>query len=541
MSALHLNLINMSFKPPAFIQTTPRVSRLLSRRHRPTRQFTCCASQPSIEASIPALASAIQTASITASENLNETLRRISLTDPHVNAFLTIDVDQLQARAGEIDKKIANGDRVGPLAGVPIAIKDNICTKGLPTTAASRILDGFTPAYNATVVSRLEAAGAIILGKTNMDEFGMGSSTETSAYGITKNPCNLDRVPGGSSGGSAASIAAGVCLAALGSDTGGSIRQPASFCNVTGMRPSYGRVSRYGLLAYASSLDTIGPICSSVEDTALILQIIAGHDTMDATSVDAPVPDFVTGLQDTSLSSIRVGVVREAFGEAVDPDVISAVRGAVDQLAELGATVEEVSLPRLDACVAPYYVLAMSEASANLARYDGVRYGQRDSSAENSNLLYAQTRANGFGVEVKRRIMAGTFSLSSGYYDAYYLRAQRVRQLMADDVQHAFTKGFDVLISPVSPTPAFKIGELLDDPVLMYLNDIMALPASLAGIPSISVPCGFSSHNLPVGMQISAPYLADDVALRVANAFQKSTSHHTRTKHLVDEALSVKV
>lgn len=527
----------MTFGNPTFIQTSPLLTRLVSRRQQSSRKLTCRASADSAESGIPALANSIRSASITATQNLNEILRRITRIDPQVNAFLTIDIEKLEKRAAYIDKQVSLGKDVGPLAGIPIAIKDNICTNQIPTTAASRILDDFIPAYDATVISRLEAAGAIILGKTNMDEFGMGSSTESSAYGLTRNPCNLNRVPGGSSGGSAAAVAAGLCSAALGSDTGGSIRQPASFCNVTGLRPSYGRVSRHGLLAYASSLDTIGPICNSASDAAHIMQVIAGRDPMDATSVDAPLPNFISSLEDTSLQSVRIGVIREAFGEDVDPDISSAVKEAIAKMVELGATVDEVSLPRLEACVAPYYVLAMSEASANLARYDGVRFGVRDTSAENTNLLYTRSRADGFGTEVKRRIMAGTFSLSSGYYDAYYLRAQRVRKLMTEDVQEAFGKGFDVLISPVTPTPPFKIGELIHDPVLMYLNDIMNLPASLAGIPSISVPCGLTSQNLPIGMQISAPYLADDVALRVANAFQKSTSYHTATKDIVNEGL----
>lgn len=540
---------NMSSHSLTFVQAPPRLSRLFTRCPRFKRAVTCSidsrssVSSPSSSAAslstIPDLVESVKSGHVTASDNLARSLRRISCTDGHINAFLTVDVERAQRRAAEIDDAIASGRETGILAGVPIAIKDNICTKDIPTTAASRILDGFIPAHNATAVARLEAAGAVILGKTNMDEFGMGSTTELSAYGETRNPCDLHRVPGGSSGGSAAAVASGACVAALGTDTGGSIRLPAAFCGVTGLRPSYGRVSRYGLLAYASSFDTIGPICNCVLDAALILSVIAGHDPLDATSVDDLVPDYLSGASDPGLSSIRVGLVREALGEGVDPHVVSAVRTAVDQLTALGATVDEVSLPRLDVCVPAYYVLAMSEASANLARYDGVRYGVRHADAQNCNDLYSQSRTSGFGEEVKRRIMAGTFALSSGYYDAYYRSAQRVRRLMTDDLNNVFNKGFDVLVMPVSTTPAFKFGEKVDNPISMYLADVMNLPSSLAGFPSISVPCGVTPDNLPVGLQVIAPYLRDETVLRVAHAFQDATSHHIRTNSLVENALTV--
>lgn len=531
----------MSINKSTFVNyTTLRIPQLFSARSLPSHRFSCCTHTSSTSSPpISQLVQSIRSASLTASDNLNNTLQRIAEVDQYINAFLTIDVEKIQKRAALIDEQIKQGREVGPLAGVPVAVKDNICTKHLPTTAASRILDGFIPSYDATAVARLEAAGAIILGKTNLDEFGMGSSTESSAYAITRNPCNLAYVPGGSSGGSAAAVAAGMCPIALGTDTGGSIRQPAAFCGVTGIRPSYGRVSRYGLLAYASSFDTIGPITSSVADAALVLGVIAGRDSQDSTSVDAPVPDYVQALDDSSLSSLRIGVITDALGPGVDSSVITAIRDAVGELAQLGAAVEEVRLPHLDACVAPYYVLAMSEASANLARYDGIRYGIRDDNAENCFDLYARSRALGFGVEVKRRILAGTFSLSSGYYDAYYLHAQKVRRLISDEVRQAFSKGLDVLITPVTPTPPYRIGERVDDLLFMYLNDIMTLPSSLSGIPSVAVPCGLSTNKLPIGLQIMAPYMADDVALRVANAFQKATSHHNTTSELVEQTLAV--
>lgn len=380
-----------------------------------------------------------------------------------------------------------------------------------------------------------------MLGKTNMDEFGMGSSTEHSAYRPTRNPADLTRVPGGSSGGSAAAVAAGMAPLALGSDTGGSIRQPASFCGVTGLKPSYGRVSRHGLLAYASSLDTVGPICASVQDVALAMEVISGRDAMDSTSVDAPVPRYAERLMATpDLSGYTVGVIEEAMGEGVDPGVAKAVRAAVDTLKGLGAKVRSVSIPKLSLSTAAYYVLATSEASANLARYDGVRYGVRDQDARTSNELYARSRAQGFGYEVKKRIMVGTYALSSGYYDAYYLQAQRVRAWVSNSINKAFAEGVDVLVSPVAPTSAFKLGERDEDPLSMYLDDIMTVPASLAGLPALSVPCGLAS-NLPVGMQIIGPFLEEERIMQVGHAFQLATDHHLQTPHLVENSLLAKV
>lgn len=559
--------------------STPRFTRFCPRPLFPSRTYSCtvypsASASPSASTStstststsppsqtsnsISHLATSIRTGALTATENVDHTLRRLSLIDPLIDAFLTVDSDSLYTQAAELDKRIRNSnsdtiEKELPLCGVPIAIKDNLCTRSLTTTAGSRILDGFVPAYDATAVARLRAAGALILGKTNLDEFGMGSSTELSAYKQTKNPCDLSTVPGGSSGGSAAAVAAGICHGALGTDTGGSIRQPAAFCGVTGIRPSYGRVSRHGLLAYASSFDTIGPITRSVEDAALLLRVISGHDTMDSTSVDAVVPDYFSELMnfkdgnsdEKPLSSIRVGIVSNALeavegNVGIDPNIVQSVLKATQTLSELGATIiSDIKLPLLDACVPSYYVLAMSEASANLARYDGIRYGVRDSDASTCIDVYAQSRADGFGEEVKRRIMAGTFSLSSGYYDAYYARAQRVRRLISDDLSNAFENGhLDVLITPVTPTAPFTFGQCVDDPLFMYLNDIMTLPASLAGIPAVSVPCGVTPNQLPIGLQIMAPYLKDDVALRVAHAFQKATSHHLQTKQLVDQTLA---
>lgn len=505
---------------PGFIPSSGGLSRLL-RRPRPrsrTRGLRASAAEPSATAAVAAA------------------LARLAAVEPRVHAFVTVDAERAMERAAAVDAARARGDPVGALAGVPVAVKDNLCTRGVVTTAGSRILDGFVPAYDATAVARLEAAGAVVLGKTNMDEFGMGSSTETSAYAVTRNPWDLDRVPGGSSGGSAAAVAAGVCFAALGTDTGGSIRQPASFCGVTGMKPSYGRVSRHGLLAYASSLDTVGPICTSVREAALVLQVIAGHDPMDSTTVTDPAPAFADELDDhADLSGMTVGIVEEALGDGVDAEVAAAVRAAAERMEALGATIRTVSLPRLSISTAAYYVLAPSEASANLARYDGVRYGVRDDSAQNSNEMYMRSRALGFGDEVKRRIMVGTYALSSGYYDAYYLRAQRVRALVAQDFTDAFSAGVDVLISPVAPSAAFKIGEKIDDPVSMYLDDLMTIPASLAGLPALTVPCGQTTSGLPIGLQIVGPSLLESRVFRVGHAFQMATKHHFEKSALADE------
>jgi aspartyl-tRNA(Asn)/glutamyl-tRNA(Gln) amidotransferase subunit A len=395
--------------------------------------------------------------------------------------------------------------------------------QGVRTTCASRILERFIPPYDATVVVNLKKAGAVFLGKTNMDEFAMGSSTENSAYKATRNPWDLSRVPGGSSGGSAAAVAADLCAGSLGSDTGGSIRQPASFCGVVGLKPSYGRVSRYGLVAFASSLDQIGPITKDVEDSALLLQVIAGHDPKDSTSVDQPVPEYRAGLNE-SMKGLRLGIPKEYFVEGMDPEVTSAVKEAVKTCQELGAEILEVSLPHTEYGIAAYYIIAPAEASSNLARYDGVKYGYRVADARDLMTMYRQSRSQGFGPEVKRRIMLGTYVLSAGYYDAYYRKASQVRTLIRQDFLKAFER-CDALLAPVSPIPAFRIGEKADDPLQMYLSDVFTLPASLAGIPGISVPCGFSSEKLPIGLQVLGPHFREELILRIAYQFEQATPH----------------
>jgi aspartyl-tRNA(Asn)/glutamyl-tRNA(Gln) amidotransferase subunit A len=479
-------------------------------------------------------ASALATASAasTGSSFAAAALSRAAATQDRIGAFVTLD-------AGAAASVSLSARGSSPLAGQALAVKDNLCTAGMETTASSRILENYIPAYSATAVTRLVAAGAVVFGKTNMDEFGMGSSTESSAFGPTRNPWDLSRVPGGSSGGSAAAVAAGICRFALGSDTGGSIRQPASFCGVTGLKPSYGRVSRHGLLAYASSLDTVGPIARTVEDAAHVLQIIAGHDPCDPTSVTAAVPNYAAALataDPSSLAGLTVGILTDTLGvDGVDPEVTAALRAAIAKLESLGATAVPVATPRFRSATAAYYVLAPSEASANLARYDGIRYGVRHEAATTAAELYAMSRARGFGGEVKRRILVGTYALSSGYYDAYYLRAQRVRSLVAADFKAAFACGVDVLVSPVAPTTAFRLGEKTADPTAMYLDDLMTIPASLAGLPALSVPCGFSDEGLPIGMQIVGPYLDEATVLRVGHAFQMSTEFHTALSPIAQE------
>jgi aspartyl-tRNA(Asn)/glutamyl-tRNA(Gln) amidotransferase subunit A len=413
--------------------------------------------------------------------------------------------------------------------GIPLAIKDVICTKGVATTCGSRILEDFVPPYDATAVARLKAAGAILLGKTNMDEFAMGSSTENSAYFTTANPWDLERVPGGSSGGSAAAVAAGECLGALGSDTGGSVRQPASLCGIVGLKPTYGRVSRYGLVAFASSLDQIGVMTKDVTDAAMLLEAIAGHDPRDSTSLNVPVPDYAAGLEG-DLKGVRVGVPKEFLVEGMQPEVEAAVRAAVDTLVELGAEAREVSLPHTDHALPVYYLIAPAEASANLARYDGVRYGSR---VDGGGLIetYKRTRGEGFGPEVKRRIMLGTYALSAGYYDAYYLKAQKVRTLIKGDFDAAFEQ-VDVVVAPTSPTTAFRIGEKADDPLQMYLSDIFTLSMNLAGICGLSLPCGFDGQDLPIGLQVMGPPLGEERVLRVAYAYEQATQWHARRAKL---------
>ena len=452
-------------------------------------------------------------------------LDRIDAVDGTVHAFLAVTAERALAEADRLDAARAAGDDLPALAGIPVAIKDNLCTRGVPTTCSSRMLENFVPPYEATVTERLWRAGAVLLGKTNLDEFAMGSSTETSAFGPTRNPWDPERVPGGSSGGSAAAVAAGECLAALGSDTGGSIRQPASFCGVVGLKPTYGRVSRWGLVAFASSLDQVGPFAGSVADAAEILQVIAGEDPRDATCLRAPVPDYRRALEEP-LPPLRVGLLRECFEEeGLDPEVKAAVLAAADQLGRLGCTVEEVSCPRFDDGIATYYVIAPSEASANLARYDGVKYGFRastdDPAGDSLAAMTASTRAAGFGDEVQRRILIGTYALSAGYVDAYYHKAQQVRTLIRRDFERAFEQ-VDVLLTPTAPTTAFAAGAHADDPLAMYLADLLTIPVNLAGLPAISLPCGFDRRGLPIGLQLIGDVLEEPRLLQLAHHYEQA-------------------
>ncbi|MCP4536784.1 MAG: Asp-tRNA(Asn)/Glu-tRNA(Gln) amidotransferase subunit GatA [Chloroflexi bacterium] len=457
-------------------------------------------------------------------------LERILAVDNDVQAYLTLTPEQALTQARAADERRSAGDDT-PLLGIPLAIKDVLCTKGIPTTCGSRILEDFVPPYDGTAVARLKAAGAIILGKTNTDEFAMGSSTENSAFFTTRNPWDLDRVPGGSSGGSAAAVAADECSGALGTDTGGSVRQPASLCGIVGLKPTYGRVSRYGLIAFASSLDQIGVLTKDVTDAALLLEVIAGYDSRDSTSMNVPVPHYSVGLQDSDgLEGMRVGVPKEYFIDGIQPEVETKVRAAVNALAKLGAQVQEISLPHTDYALPVYYLIAPAEASANLARYDGVRYTMRVD-ANGPNEMYKATRGQGFGSEVKRRIMLGTYALSAGYYDAYYLKAQKVRTLIKSDFDAAFEQ-VDVIVSPVTPTTAFRIGEKTDDPLQMYLSDIFTLSMNLAGICGLSLPCGFDNDGLPIGLQLIGPAFGEERILRVAYAYEQATEWHNKRPHL---------
>ncbi|CUA80751.1 MULTISPECIES: Asp-tRNA(Asn)/Glu-tRNA(Gln) amidotransferase subunit GatA [Anoxybacillus] len=460
---------------------------------------------------------------ISVSDLVDESFKRIHDVEEKVQAFLTLNEEQARAKAKQLDEKLTTEKEFGLLFGMPIGIKDNIVTKGLRTTCASKILYNFDPIYDATVVERLNEADAVTIGKLNMDEFAMGSSTENSGFQLTRNPWDLERVPGGSSGGSAAAVAAGEVPFALGSDTGGSIRQPAAFCGVVGLKPTYGRVSRYGLVAFASSLDQIGPITRTVEDNAYLLQVISGLDPMDSTSANVDVPDYVSALTG-DIQGLKIAVPKEYLGEGVSEEVRQSVLQALKVLESLGATWEEVSLPHSKYALATYYLLASSEASANLARFDGVRYGYRTDNAKNLMEMYKQTRSEGFGNEVKRRIMLGTFALSSGYYDAYYKKAQKVRTLIKQDFENVFEK-YDVIIGPTTPTPAFKIGEKTSDPLTMYANDILTIPVNLAGVPGISIPCGFV-NGLPVGLQIIGKHFDESTIYRVAHAFEQATDYH---------------
>ncbi|MBD2244184.1 Asp-tRNA(Asn)/Glu-tRNA(Gln) amidotransferase subunit GatA [Nostoc sp. FACHB-888] len=462
-------------------------------------------------------------------EITQEALDRIQALEPKLHSFLCVTAERALEQAGAVDAKIAAGEEIGLLAGIPVGIKDNLCTKGIPTTCASRILENFVPPYESTATQKLADAGAIMVGKTNLDEFAMGSSTENSAYQVTANPWDLSRVPGGSSGGSAAAVAAQECVVALGSDTGGSIRQPASFCGVVGMKPTYGLVSRYGLVAYASSLDQIGPFGNTVEDAAILLSAIAGYDPKDSTSLKVGIPNYAASLKPDfkPRGQLRIGIIKETFGEGLDSVVEQAVTKAVDQLQSLGAEIHIISCPRFRYGLPTYYIIAPSEASANLARYDGVKYGYRAPDADNLLSMYTRTRATGFGTEVKRRIMIGTYALSAGYYDAYYLKAQKVRTLIKQDFEKAFGL-VDVLVCPTSPTTAFKAGEKTTDPLSMYLTDLMTIPVNLAGLPSLSLPCGFDDQGLPIGLQLIGNVLREDLLFQVAYAYEQSTTWHLR-------------
>jgi aspartyl-tRNA(Asn)/glutamyl-tRNA(Gln) amidotransferase subunit A len=471
---------------------------------------------------IAATRTAIAEKQLTATRLAEESLNKIKAEDTEIHAWLTLSEERALAQAKRIDDLAAKGDPLPPLAGVPVGVKDVMVTLGLRTTAGSKILDDFIPPYDCTAVSRLEAAGAIILGKTNCDEFAMGSSNENSAYGPVRNPRDKTRVPGGSSGGSAAAVAAGMVVAALGSDTGGSIRQPASFCGVVGLMPTYGRVSRYGLIAFASSLDHIGPLTRNVRDAAIVLRVMAGHDPMDSTSAQVPVPDYEEELN-KPIKGLKIGVPKEYFGEGLDPEVRAAVEAAIARIAAQGAAVAPISLPHTPYAVPTYYVVATAEASANLARYDAVRYGYRAPQSHTLAEMYRRTRDQGFGAEVKRRIMLGTYALSAGYYDAYYLKAQKVRTLLARDFEAAFRQ-VDAILTPTAPTPAFRLGEKTDDPLAMYLADIYTVTADLVGVPGISVPCGTTRSGLPIGLQVLGRHFDEGTVLRVANAVEESSA-----------------
>ncbi len=455
----------------------------------------------------------------TATALATEFYDRIRKEDSEIGAFLTLSEERALRQAGLIDQMAAEGMPLPPLAGVPVGIKDVMVMNGVRTTAGSKILENFIPPYDCTAVARLEAAGAVMLGKLNCDEFAMGSSNENSAYHPVHNPRDKSRVPGGSSGGSAAAVAAKLAVATLGSDTGGSIRQPASFCGVVGLKPTYGRVSRYGLIAFASSLDHIGPFAKTVKEVALLLRTIAGRDPLDSTSADVPVPDYVAELQ-KPVDGLRVGIAKEYFGSGLDPEVQAAVEAAIQKLADCGCEIVPVSLPHTEYAIPTYYIVATAEASSNLARYDGVRYGFRAQSSTLSE-MYRLSRDGGFGMEVKRRIMLGTYALSAGYYDAYYLKAQKVRTLLTRDFDEAFEK-VDVIAAPTCPTPAFRLGEKVNDPLSMYLADIYTVPANLAGIPGISVPCGENHEKLPIGLQLFARHFDEATLLRVAHAYEQT-------------------
>lgn len=462
---------------------------------------------------------------ISSRELTQAVLDRIAAVEGEVHAYVTVTGEAALAQADAVDARIAAGETLPPVAGVPLALKDNLATIGVETTCSSKILRGFIPPYDATVVSRLKDAGSVFTGKANLDEFAMGSSTENSAFFTSTNPWNTETVPGGSSGGSASAVAAGEAFWSLGSDTGGSIRQPAAFTGTVGVKPTYGRVSRYGLLAFASSLDQIGPITRDVEDAALLLNALCGHDPLDSTSAPLDVPDFTKALTG-DIKGVKIGVPSEYFAQGVDPAIAAAVRKAIDQFTELGAIAEEISLPYSEYALPTYYIIAPAEASSNLARYDGVRFGHRTRRATGHVDLFEKTREEGFGDEVKQRIMIGTYALSAGYYDAFYLKAQQVRTLIKRDFDRAFKK-YDVIVTPTAPTTAFKIGQKTQDPMEMKLNDILTIPANMAGIPALSLPCGFLD-GLPIGMQVMAPAFGEEIMLRVSHAYEQANDWHRR-------------
>jgi len=479
------------------------------------------------ELSLQEAAARVRRREVSSVELTRAALARIAEAEPAIGAFLTVAAAEALAAAEAIDRRVAAGEDPGPLAGVPVGIKDNICTAGVRTTAGSRILESFVPAYDATVTARLRHAGAVIVGKLNCDEFAMGSSTENSALATTRNPWAGDRVPGGSSGGSAAAVAARECHAALGSDTGGSIRLPASYCGVVGLKPTYGRVSRYGVIAYASSLDQVGPLARTVGDAALVLEAIAGHDPADATTSSRPVPPLLVEA-DAGVRGLRLGLPREYFVEGMQPEVAASVRAAVTELERLGASVEPVSLPHTEYAIGTYYLVATAEASSNLARYDGIRYGLRAGTRGGTlGEMYAATRAAGFGTEVKRRIMLGTYALSAGYYDAYYLKAQQVRTLIRRDFERAFTR-CDALLTPVAPTVAFRLGERTADPLTMYLSDILTISVNLAGLPGLALPCGVDAAGLPIGLQVIGRPFDEATVLRIGHTYEQATDWHRR-------------
>jgi aspartyl-tRNA(Asn)/glutamyl-tRNA(Gln) amidotransferase subunit A len=463
---------------------------------------------------------------VTSREVTEALYRRIGEVDGKINAYLMLTEEEAFRQADEVDRKIIRGEEIGDLSGIPIGLKDILCTKGIRTTCGSKILKDYVPFYDGTVIRKLKAQDALFLGKLNMDEFAMGSSTENSGFFTTRNPWALNRIPGGSSGGSAAAVAADECIAALGTDTGGSIRQPASCCGVVGLKPTYGRVSRYGLVAFASSLDQIGPITKDVEDCAILLNGISGYDPCDSTSIKMEVPDYKRSLVG-DVKGVRIGIPDEYFIAGMDPDVERLVKEAIDLFKKMGAEVKPISLPHTPYAVAIYYVICTAEASSNLARYDGVKYGFRSNHYKDLTEMYARTRAEGFGKEVKRRIILGTYVLSAGYYDAYYRKASQVRTLMRNDFEEAFKK-VDVMATPTAPTPAFRIGEKVEDPLQMYLSDILTIPVNLAGIPAISVPCGFNREGLPIGLQIMGKHFDEGKILRVAFTFEQNTDFHLK-------------